>query len=119
VARGVEHDKIPDHVTFGKQDIRHDHRRAGTEVHGKAANIVGKAPGIGFVDGYLCFAHVRDLPEPGYMIKVAVGQDDRPDLFLIRGNRHGHDPCVHENIPDNIGVRPWIAAVQPLDLHAQ
>jgi len=119
MARGVQDNKIPDRVTLRKDNIRNNPWRPGTEVHGKAVNIIDKPPGIGLVDGDLCLAHVRDLFEPGRVVEVTMGEDNGLNLLLVRGNRHRHDARVHEDVSHYIGVRPRIAAVQPLDLHAQ
>jgi len=119
MARRVYDHEIPDHIALGKGDVGNDPRGTGAKMHREAVDVIDKPPGFGLMDGDLRLTHVRDLIYPCDVVKMAMSKDDRIYLLFVGCYCHRHDPRIHEDISHNVGVCPWVPAIQPLDLHAQ
>ena len=88
-------------------------------MHGKTLEVINQSPGIVFMNGDFCLAHMGNFFYVGSMIKVAVSQDNGVDLVFIGLDSHRHNTRINENRTENIGICIACLFGNPPDTHTQ
>ena len=89
-------------VTVPEQGIRNDTGRMRGKMHGKALCVLNKPGCIILVNVHVRLAHHRYFLYIGRMIEMAMGKDDFPDSVTVFRDSDRVDPCIDENVPDEV-----------------
>lgn len=119
VTRRVDDKEIPDAVPVGEYPVRRVHRGTCTEMKRQGFCIARETGSVQSVDADTGVAHPGNLVEVGDMVEMAMGKDDLCDRVPVSLEGSGKNPCIHQDMTDDVGVAEEATAWNPPDRHGR